>query len=418
MKNLILLYLVLIVAFSCKSPEGDVVTHVTINDEKIPVIHFDNITGGIEEIGISEIVSDFKIIPLETNDECLIGSIQNYTFIDDKVMVSTQRFPGPAPAYMFNMEGKFVCELGQGGSGPGEHTGYTVVSIRATDTIQINFQDQIHLFDRNGKFIDDVKQPYDLMNDAYCYSGETFFSLGSITGYPTYQRDSVMIVFHDIDGRIVKTIPRQAYPPEPEKGFTPTGGSSSLYRYDGFWNVYMSSVDTLFRVKNLSLQPRVVLDLGEKRQRYNEVMDPVKLVGLYTFYVAAENDNQWIFKNAEITKAEVNEYQPGRWGGRYDAKRELVIISKKGGDARKVRLKDDIWALSDDRRLNDWSAIVDNDKLVYSLQASDIKISIADRLKESDLDPDIRKRLEDLDGRITEESNPVIFIYYLKEKIR
>lgn len=88
---------------------------------------------------------------------------------------------------------------------------------------------------------------------------------------------------------------------------------------------------------------------------------------------------------------------------------EFVIINKKGGAARRLLLKDDIWELSEERMINDFSEVIDNNKLVYSLQSSQIKLKIAEKLKNKEIDPEVKARLEDLDGRITENSNPVIF---------
>ncbi len=61
------------------------------------MIHFDNILGEPEEIGISEIIDDFEIIPLESTEECLIEYAQNTAFYDDKILVSTQRFSAALP---------------------------------------------------------------------------------------------------------------------------------------------------------------------------------------------------------------------------------------------------------------------------------------------------------------------------------
>ena len=96
----------------------------------------------------------------------------------------------------------------------------------------------------------------------------------------------------------------------------------------------------------------------------------------------------------------------------------MVIINKKDGTSKKIRITDDVWNLADNRRINDWSNIVDHNRIVYSLQASEIKILIAEKLKEMDLNPEVKARLEDLDSRITENSNPVIFVYHLKDKFK
>ena len=417
MRSYILIALVAVFALaSCKSPENPVLSSTKVNGNKIPVIHFDNVTGDPVETKLSDIISDFEIIVLETLDECLIQSINELAFYDDKVLLATQRFPDPAPVFMFERNGKFVKEVGKGGRGPGEHTGYMVISIRAGDMIQINFMDKIQVFDKEGNLKGELSEPMELMSDSYYLGPDLYFSTGSITNYPIYPRDSVMIVFHDMQGKIISRIPRPEYPPSGSESFTPSGWNHSIYRYDDKWNLFMESIDTLFSLDGMKLSPRVIFDLGTKRQKYNETMDPKRLIGLYSFKLEAETDNYWLFRNGEITRAEVRQYR-GAWGGTYDFRRELVFVGKKDGEALKIKLVDDIWELTEERRLNDFSDILDNNKLLVQLQAPEIKNKISEKLQDQELNPEVKKRLEDLDKRIDDNSNPVIFVYHLKQEL-
>ena len=130
-----ILYSIILFAYLCTScnfsKESDVLTYTDLNGERLPVIHFANITGEPEETGVSDITSDYEIILPETKEECLIGYAQEIAFYGDKLLLSTQvSFPGPAPVYMFMRDGRFVREVGKGGNGPGEHTGYAVLSIQ------------------------------------------------------------------------------------------------------------------------------------------------------------------------------------------------------------------------------------------------------------------------------------------------
>jgi len=47
-----------------------------------------------------------------------------------------------------------------------------------------------------------------------------------------------------------------------------------------------------------------------------------------------------------------------------------------------------------------------------------LKVKIAEKLKKDVPDPEQKKRLEELDSRIDENSNPVVFIFTLKDKIK
>ena len=281
--NVLLAMLIVFTLSACQSGEDAVLTTERVNGRKIPLIHFDNIEGDPIETKISDIISDFEIIVLETLDECLIQSVQELAFYDDKVLLATQRFPDSAPVFMFERSGKFVKEVGKGGRGPGEHTGYMVISIRVGDMIQINFMDKIQVFDKEGNLKGELSEPMELMSDSYCLGPDLYFSTGSITNYPIYPRDSVLIVFHDMQGKIISKIPRPDYPPSGSESFTPSGWHHSIYRYVDEWNLFMESIDTLYSLDGMKLSPRVIFDLGTKRQKYNEIMDP-KEINRFVFF--------------------------------------------------------------------------------------------------------------------------------------
>ena len=59
---------------SCKDSEKNVLKEVIFRGDKITEIQFDNIPVEIREVRLSELFSDFQIIPLETKKECVIGN--------------------------------------------------------------------------------------------------------------------------------------------------------------------------------------------------------------------------------------------------------------------------------------------------------------------------------------------------------
>ncbi|HCC71604.1 MAG TPA: hypothetical protein DEQ09_10710 [Bacteroidales bacterium] len=61
---------------------------------------------------------------------------------------------------------------------------------------------------------------------------------------------------------------------------------------------------------------------------------------------------------------------------------------------------------------------ITGNRIVFAQQASDLKVKIAEKLKENELDAGQRKRLEELDDKIDVNSNPVIFVFSLKDKIQ
>lgn len=96
---------------------------------------------------------------------------------------------------------------------------------------------------------------------------------------------------------------------------------------------------------------------------------------------------------------------------------ELAVIGKNSEEAMRMEVFDDLFGMIDKIAFNSSDFYTTGNKLVFAQQASELKVKIAEKLKEDDLDPDKRNRLEELDSRIDENSNPVVFIFTLKEKI-
>jgi hypothetical protein len=420
MRNIIFTILIL-VFYSCNtSMENRVVTTVNVEGREIPVIHFDNLPDEVVETGISEIIEDYQVIPLETKEECLVGNASVFLF-EDNIIVGTQiEFPGPVTCYMFDDSGKFIKEVGAGGSGPGEHSGYLLSSLLPlldTNMFVLSFTTENQLFNNNAEYVCDVKQPYDLMGNTISYSGDIWYSPGSVKEHPQYPRDSILVVVHDRDGNIIHRIPRIVYPPSAGKGFTPMGASSSVHSYNDKWLMYSPGDDTVYSLTGENVTHEYILDRGSNGQKYNTIVEPESVIGKYSYSIPCETDDQWLISCSEMTKAELREYRPGQWGGMYDFRDELAIIGKDKDRALRMEVYDDMYGIIDKRILNSSHYYTSDNKIVIPRQASDLKVHIAEKLSEADLDPGQRQRLEDLDSRIDENSNPVVFIYYLKDNI-
>jgi hypothetical protein len=90
-----------------------------MNDIRIPII---DIVEGIEDEGttmlLSEVAKDITFIPLETTDECLIGSIYTiHLSLDYLIIVDSN----PYQILLFNKTGKFIRKIGSIGQGPCEY---------------------------------------------------------------------------------------------------------------------------------------------------------------------------------------------------------------------------------------------------------------------------------------------------------
>ena len=109
-----------------------------------------------DSVLFSTFFSSVKIIPLETNKNCLIGSIADIVIVNDTIYVLDQF--NAKSLLVFDLEGNFIRKIGNVGRGPGE---YSMPQSFTVDTKH----NQVHIVDRfrkiltytlNGKFIKEV----------------------------------------------------------------------------------------------------------------------------------------------------------------------------------------------------------------------------------------------------------------------
>lgn len=72
-----------------------------------------------ETFKLSDIASSFSIIPLETNDSCLIGEISKLDFFNEKIFVLDKIYS--ARLFVFSKDGRFLYDIGRRGAAPNEY---------------------------------------------------------------------------------------------------------------------------------------------------------------------------------------------------------------------------------------------------------------------------------------------------------
>ena len=124
----------------------------SINDKIIKLnIDFDN--AGL--VNLSEIISEIKYLPLETNANCLIGNMNIPVYGEYIIIRSyTGSINGAVGTFRFSNQGKFLNKIGNIGRGPGEYQDNSeVVLINDTIFIISNFSNRIFSYSLSGMFL-------------------------------------------------------------------------------------------------------------------------------------------------------------------------------------------------------------------------------------------------------------------------
>jgi hypothetical protein len=418
----IILTICILLNYSCKETKNSVLRDISFHGRKITEINLDNIPSEVREFKLSELFSDFQAIPLETRPECVIGNTK-IKFSKDFIFVGTQNFPRASKLYRFSKNGSFINEYGKEGRGPGEHQGYMpakVIPLEEDTLLLANWlgsNDNSQIFSLNGSVRGEVIQPLYLLGDIYEWSDNEWFSFGNCAGRPEFQRDSCKIIFYNNDGKILKIIPRLKYPNIKIEDFTPSGGFNSIYRYKNQWKTFIPGIDTIFKIVDKTLVPTEILIRGKNGMPYNSILAPDQLPGKFDLQILAETENNIFIQKHVIKSAETNQYKPGKWSVSIMPDYQLIIIDKISRKATYVKLKDDTFQFLSDDILTFRLEWTDNPRVFISVQATDYLKSIKDAKPVDGPSKEALRLKEELKG-ITENSNPVILTFFLKERIR
>ena len=248
----------------------------------------------------------------------------------------------------FDYEGNYLNAIGREGGGPGEHKGPYISTLEFyedANTVLVDWGglENRQLFRPDGTHLRDIKMPMRLLSNIIRAAENEWFSYGSTTGRPRLPRDSVRGVFYSSDGKITKRIERANYPPENTTAYTPSG-KASLFSLDGVQKIYFPGDHTIYRIENRELIPETVIRPGENILPFNELTTPDAIVGSYSLEILSETDRNWFIKKSVYTEADFKEFenQPGRWGGRFDTREELLVIDKQTNKGRTYKFTDDL----------------------------------------------------------------------------
>lgn len=112
------------------------------SDEGLPVVNLD--ATDTRDVNLSALVDEARIIPLETSEKYPVSNAQIW-FSDDFVLVGSFQVGSrrPGKLFRFDLNGKFINEIGTGtgGKGPGEHVGEPLIVryYKEEQMIQVNW---------------------------------------------------------------------------------------------------------------------------------------------------------------------------------------------------------------------------------------------------------------------------------------
>ena len=217
--------------------------------------------GEITDIKLSETISEYHIIQLETTDESLFGNLDMLNIIGNEIYVlDTDTNSG---VYVFSKEGIFLRKLDNRGRGPGEFIVASSFAFDKNDNIYIldNAVGKVMTYDiKSFEYKRDVQLPN---TGGYPYSfsvsddGKYFYYYSSINLNNPERRQNFMVA--DIMGKIINrdvSVPSNSYI---------YGTQQLFYKFDNDLFGYPIFSNKVYRFDKGDISEQYIFNFGQNK---------------------------------------------------------------------------------------------------------------------------------------------------------
>lgn len=209
------------------------------------------------------LIDKYYFIPLETRDECLIGSISGLQYFDDKFYILDRN---AGQILVFDTGGKFLAKISPKGRGPGEYSLLRDYKIDNEGNIYVLSFNRILKYSNTGGFVEQYEFDFNNYDNTgfnpvqFCLDGNEGFYLwrGSL-GFDKDYNGKFFALYHLDKKKKVKG-----------KYFSLTaklfGGLNIFYGTEG--DYYMQSFagnDTIYHIGRNGLSARYYVDFGKRK---------------------------------------------------------------------------------------------------------------------------------------------------------
>lgn len=223
-------------------------------------INYENELKNKKTVTISDIASDVRYIPLETNDEYLVSRKPEYYFSDSLIFVSSDN-----RLLVFDYTGKFIRQIGKPGRGPGEIDLIAFISILEKEQIvivQTNWSRKLMYFSFDGTFIKSISRPPDVFRIRVLNMNQNLFYYACQIGIEEY-----LYLLSNEKGDTISTV-NNHFKWENNTGITGMVGYDAFRPFYNYQNqIFVKSMynDTVYTVLNNKITPAYFVDLGKYR---------------------------------------------------------------------------------------------------------------------------------------------------------
>lgn len=256
---------------------------------------------------MKEDVVGIEYIPLETTDSCLISNVTYLVMDDDFIFIQNGKTD---QIFKFTRQGKFVCQIGRMGNGPGEYAPWTIENI----SLDVNKKEVFlnsrrmpaFVYSYEGEFLRTDTTTEEAVGNRYVLNdGSSALAGAPIT--PIWQ-SPWLVALKDKDNQMMAV----------KAPFPASVPADACYMQDIQFVPFQNSAlaytlcnDTVFRVTETGIFPACIYDkkngadYNEKIANINEMAkdntNTLSTIELFTFF---ETSRYFYFRTIVLSKPE------------------------------------------------------------------------------------------------------------------
>ena len=358
----------LIIFFTSCSKGDNSISEQMANGSKVIVCSYDEIKK-TNNIPLSHLVAECKLIHFEDIDDALFNPW--FTTVTDKYIGIRQQDGGVYK--LFDSSGKFLCDVGSVGQGPGEYAG-SLYDDLIDDKNQLvylvpMYGDKIYIYNTSGKFVKNIIAPQQLHKPRLHLSDDGILSVVHMA----FDGEKAVAMQFDKDGNVIKSL-------EPLSHLLVDNYNGEIFntRNTAMFEFAHTSSDTLYHYskERNKIEPIINLEFSSSEKPFRQY---IKVSDYYLINV---------FENNKIVAANI-----------------------KDKTSSFVTIKNDFFG-----DLNVFVNVVSfrNGWYIKNLEPGQLITEIDDRLKESDCSQQDKDKLIKLRNSLDENTNNIMFVGKIK----
>lgn len=242
----------------------------------VPTVRITPEDRGAAPPAFSQMVKSLEYVPLETNDDCLIGTIKRMHITSRYILLYTS--PSNL-VYLFDRNGRFICQVGNKGGGPGEYNNIAINYLFMDESkqeivVQSSHPNCLMFYDLKGKYLRS-----EALSPGRNEAGGCFIIHNSICMFSRMDRSAEYRYYLSPLSDLTKITKRIQVPrvEHKDRSFTSITGRGFHYLYNGAVYVRDNSLnDTIYRIgPDNTFTPYYVINAG-KYEITAEIVGDVK----------------------------------------------------------------------------------------------------------------------------------------------